>query len=107
MLAANWRTRSRPTAGKRRSTAREWPSTLSPNQTRPTGFSGVPPSGPAIPVIATAMRALAEFAALADRVAARANREPRVDALLRAAQLERQHMIDALRGVRATKRNAR
>ena len=46
---------------KRRALAR--PSTASPTNTVPTGFAGVPPSGPAIPVMASAHAVPARSAA--------------------------------------------
>jgi len=51
----NWRTTLRPTAPKRFSRATMRPSRAAAAKcTRPTGFPGVAPPGPAMPVMATA-----------------------------------------------------
>src|SRR5580692_4128946 len=58
---ACWRIRSRSPPGKRNAHSRGPRSSAKPTWTKPTGFSGVPPPGPAIPVIPTPSVAPARF----------------------------------------------
>src|SRR5690606_28871488 len=55
--ATLWRRTASRSPAKRRLSAGAASPTAQPNQTSPTGFSGVPPLGPAMPLTATAQSA--------------------------------------------------